>query len=45
MTAEAFVMISVNRVLVTFVKHAVEHEHAHYRAEESKLAYHKDDNN
>ena len=32
----------VNWVLVTFIKHAVEHEHAHYKAGESKLAYNRD---
>jgi len=32
-------------VLVTLIKHAVEHGHAHYKAEESKHGYHKVDNN
>ena len=33
----------MSRVLVFLIKHAVEHEHAHYKEEESKFACQKDD--
>lgn len=34
----------VSWVLCTLTKHVVENEYAHYKAEESKLTYRKDDN-